>query len=227
MRGTRLPGLAMLLAHAAFPAAADDGDLAARCEAVPWVLPAPVDGVVIDPVPEGIKAIREELKKRGPSSMDAIERGLDRSLHLRRIASDVVSTWPCDRSRAALLRLLEDGDEAVASSAAFGLGMVGGAEVIDGLVAALRDPRSRVRHDALNSLGGVGGANKGVDGAIACLGAKEPWVRHSAASMLSLADHGVEKAIPALEKAAAGDPDPDAKESAGRSLRVARARLGK
>jgi len=227
MRGTRLPGLGVLVLLAAAPAFAGPEDLAARCEAVPWVLPEPVGGVILDPVPEGLKAIRGDLRKRGPSSMDAIERSLDRSLHLRRIASDVVSTWPCDRSRALLLRLLKDRDEATAASGAFGLGIVGGAEVIEGLVAALADPRARVRHDALNSLGSVGGANRGLEGAIVCLGAEESWVRHSAASLLSLADFGVEKAIPALEKLAAAERDADAKAAAGRSLRISRARLGR
>ncbi len=227
MPGTRRLGLGVLALLAAAPARAEEKDLTARCEAVPWVLPAPVDGVIVDPVPEGLRAIREELKKRGPSAMDEIGRCLDRSLHLRRIAPEVVSGWPCDRSRAMLLRLLKDRDEVVSGSAAFGLGTVGGAEVIDGLVAALADPRPRVRHDALNALGGVGGANRGIDGALACLGAKEPWVRDSAASLLSHADFGVEKAIPALERAAAAEPDPDARASAERSLRVCRARLGK
>src|SRR5688572_9523993 len=151
MRGTRLFGLGALVLLSAVLARAEEKDLAARCEAVPWVLPKPVDGVIVDPVPEGLKSIREELRKQGPSAMEEVERCLDRSLHLRRIASDVVSTWPSDRSRSMLLRLLKDPDEAAAASAAFGLGMVGGAEVIDGLVAAAADPRARVRHDALNS----------------------------------------------------------------------------
>jgi hypothetical protein len=225
MRANGLLGLAVLVALTASPARAQEKDLAARCEAIPWALPAPVDGVILDPIPTGLKAIREELRKRGPAAMDEIERSLGGSLHLRRIASDVVSSWPCDRSRALLLRLLKDTDEAAAASAAFGLGMVGGTEVIDELVAALADPRARVRHDALNSLGSVGGANRGLDAAVACLGASEPWVRHSAASLLSLADFGVEKAIPALEKMAAGDSDADAKSAAERSLRICRARV--
>jgi HEAT repeat protein len=227
MRRTRLLGLGLFVVLSAALARAEERDLAGRCEAVPWTLPKPVDGVILDPVPEGLKAIREELRKRGPSAMDEIERSLDRSLHLRRIASDVVSNWPCDRSRAVLLRLLKDPDEATAAAGAFGLGMVGGAEVIDGLVKALGDPRARVRHDALNSLGGIGGANRGLDAAAACLDAKEPWVRHSAATMLSVADYGVEKALPALERMAAGESDAEAKAAADRSLAICRARLGR
>jgi hypothetical protein len=226
MRTTWIAALA-LAALAADAAVAQDKDLAASCEAVKWVLPKPVDGVIVDPVPEGLASIRDELKARGPAAMDDVERCLDRSLHLRRIASDVVSTWPCDRSRRLLLRLVKDPDADTASWAAFGLGRVGGAEVVDALVAALADPRPRVRHDALNALGDVGGANKALDGAIACLAARESWVRHSAAQILSFADSGVERALPALEQMAAKEPEPGARAAAETSLRICRARLGR
>jgi hypothetical protein len=225
-----LPGIALVLAAAAAAssfrdAAGADDDLAARCEAVKWTAPAEGSN---DMLPPGLRSIADELVKAGKTSLPRIEAALDKSLHLRRIAPEVVAHWPCDQSRGVLLRLLADPDDKAAQFAAYSLGEVGGEEVVQPLLDAGTKRTGMVRHNALNALSQLGAANRGYDLIAAGLADRQSWMRWSAVQALEHVDREdkLGDAIARAEKMAAAEKDEGARAAAQRTVRVLKARKG-
>src|SRR5262245_40277104 len=225
-----LLGIALVLAAcaAAFSfrdAAGAEDDLAARCEAVKWTRPPEGSS---DLLPPGLRAIADELVAAGKASLPRIEAALGQSLNLRRIASEVVENWPCDQSRALLLRLLGDPDDYAAQFAAYSLGEVGGAEVVQPLVDAGMKRGGMVRHNALNTLSHLGATDRGYDLIAAGLGDRQSWMRWSAVQALEHVDREdkLDDAIARAEKMAASEKDEGARGAAQRTVRVLRARKG-
>ena len=193
--------------------------LAARANAVKWE----VSPGSSDLCPPGLRAMQKELIATGPGMLDEIEKSLDHSLNLRRIASSVIQTWPCDRTRALLAKLVRDPDSMAAQEAAHSLGHVGGAEVRSALLQATRHANPGVRHAALNALARhTGYGSEEWQAARRLIGDEHPFVRQSAAGLLGDA-RGlalIEEGMPILRKVAAGDPDASVRQEAEQGLRL-------
>jgi hypothetical protein len=148
-------------------------DLAARCEAVRWEQPT---GDSSELVPAGLRPIADELRARGPSSLDDIEAALPRSRNLRRLFTFVADGWPCDRSRKLLVGLLGDADEMTVYLAVDALADLRGAEVVEPLLDAARKRGGMTRHNVLNALDDLGALPKGLDVALAATEDRQSWV---------------------------------------------------
>lgn len=217
-----LLAVAVCVAVAPFVRADDERapDLASRCEAVTWDEPPG------DHLPQGLRAIEKELTSKGPSVMPDIEDALPRSVNLRRTAPDVLQHWPCDRTRKLLLAQLADPDEKAAHHAAWALGIVGGAEVVQPLIDAASRPGSMVREQVLSALERLGATDRAYDVIEAGLSDKGWWIRLGAArALVNLnREDKLDAAIALAAKVATTDSDARVKEAAARSERVLRAK---
>jgi hypothetical protein len=196
-------------------------DLASRCEAVPWTDPTNADHL-----PAGLRAIATELTSRGPTAIPEIEEALPKSVNLRRTAPDALYHWPCDKTRALLIKQLDDPDEQAAHHAAWALGLVGGAEVVQPMLDAAKRPKSLVRGQVVGALGALGATNRAWDVIAMALTERGWWGRLPALGALenfSRSDK-LDDAIALVEKTAATDADERVKAAAARTLRVLRAR---
>jgi HEAT repeat protein len=224
----RLPALAAIalmatVAVATFVRADEEKapDLAARCDAVDWDGPRENDHL-----PAGLRAIAKELTSKGPSALAEIEEALPRSVNLRRTAPDVLYHWPSDKTRALLVKQLADPDEQAAHHAAWALGLVGGVEVVEPMLAAARKPKGVVRDQVVGALVALGATDRAYDVIAMALADRGYWSRVPALVALehfTVADK-LDDAIARVEKLAESDPDARVKDAAARTLRVLRAR---
>lgn len=202
------------------PLQADEkSDLAERCEAIDW------DGAA-GAVPAPLRAIAKELRGLGPKALEQIEPAMERSVNLRRITPAIIEVWPSDRTRRLLLDLARDVDRYTARRAVDSLGVVGGAEVVTGLLAATKHADGNVRHNAINALGRIGAHRHGLDAALSAVAERASWIRWSAYQFLEHVGwkKGVLKTMPVLEAALARETDGGAKRALERAIRVLRAR---
>jgi hypothetical protein len=198
--------------------------LAVRCNAVKWEIPVGSS----DSYPAALREIQKELILSGEKVVSEIEASLEESLNLRRIAAEVVAKWPSDKSRAILVRLVKDEDGIVASQAAYYLGEVGGKELLNPLLAAVRHADVNVRHAALNALAKDSYYVANSYGAVVAVGLKdlESFVRESAVGLIAefRGEELINKGLEHLRIIAVNDKDEKVRQAANIAIRILEAR---
>jgi len=198
--------------------------LVERCNAVKWEVPAGSS----DSYPAGLREIQRELISSGKEALPEIEAALEESLNLRRIASEVVAKYPSDKTRAILVRLVEDDDGMVASQAAYYLGEVGGKELLNPLLAAVRHHEPNVRRAALNALARNSDYVAESYGAVDAVGIKDksPLVREAAVRLIAefRGEKLIDKGLEHLRRVVANDKDEQVRKAAEKSIRILEAR---
>jgi len=198
--------------------------LAGRCNAVKWEIPAGSS----DLYPAALREIQKELISSGQEVALEIEASLEQSLNLRRIAAEIVAKWPSDKTRAILVELVQDKDGMVASQAAYYLGEVGGKELLNPLLAAVRHPDANVRHTALNALARNSAYAAESYGAVVAVGIKDksPFVRESAVALIAefRGEKLIDKGLEHLRKIATSDKDERVQQAANKAIRILEAR---
>ncbi len=201
--------------------------LATRCNAVEWNVPMGSS----DTFPPGIRTIQRELEMRDAAVVKEIATSLPHSLHLRRIAPRVFGKWPSDATRTLLIALVGDPDLHVACLATIYLGDVGGKEVVPRLVESVNDPRTMVRHNALNALGSFGAADRGFAAAKTCLEREDnpQWLVDSVLGLMAKlgGSRHIEQAIVILEGMQANAVQANRRQGAARVLAILRAKLAR
>lgn len=196
--------------------------LAARCNTVKWEIPTGSS----DLYPAALREIQKDLS--GREVVSEIEASLEESLNLRRIAAEVVAKWPSDKTRTILARLVKDEDGIVASQAAYYLGEVGGKELLNPLLAAVRNADANVRHAALNALARHSDYVANSYGAVDAVGLKDksPIVRESAVRLMAefRGEKLIHKALEYLRKIAVDDEDERVRQAAKKAIRILEAR---
>ena len=198
--------------------------LAERCNAVKWEIPAGSS----DSYPAELREMQKELILAGEKVVSELEASLEDSLNLRRIAAEVVAKWPSDKTRAILVQLVEDDDGMVASQAAFYLGEVGGKELLNPLLAAVRHHEPNVRHAALNALARNSDYVAESYGAVDAVGIKDksPSVREAAVRLMAefRGEKLINKGLEHLRRVVASDKDERVRKAAEKSIRILEAR---